>query len=55
MAALCQHLCPVWLETKQPRIYQDFKHHLTSKHEKCTEGIKVLRGICSLKRLSEII
>ena len=55
MAALCQHLCPVWLKTKQPRIYQDFKLYCTSKHEKCTEGIKGLRGIYSLNRLSEII
>ena len=35
------------------RIYQDFKHHFTSKHEKRPKGIKGLEGVYSLKRLSE--
>ncbi len=35
------------------QIYQTFKHHFTSKHEKRPKGIKGLNGVYSLKRLSE--
>ena len=35
------------------RIYQAFKHHFTSKHEKRPKGIQGLDGVYSLKRLSE--
>ncbi len=35
------------------RIYQAFKHHFTSKHEKRPKSIKGLNGVYSLKRLSE--
>ena len=37
------------------RIYQDFKHHFTSKHEKRPKGIKGLAGVYSLKQLTENI
>ena len=37
------------------RIYQEFKDHLSSKHEKKPKVIQVLEGIYSLKRLSESI
>ena len=37
------------------RIYQQFKHYFTSKHEKCPKAIKGLEGVYSLKRLSEAI
>jgi len=37
------------------RVYQDFKHHFTSRHEKRPKGIKGLEGVYSLKRLAENI
>ena len=37
------------------RIYQQFKGHFTSKHEKRPKVIHGLEGIFSLKRLSEAI
>ena len=35
------------------RIYQQFRHYFSSKHEKHPKTIKGLDGIYSLKRLSE--
>ena len=35
------------------RIYQEFKHYFSSKHEKLPKTIKGLDGVYSLKRLSE--
>jgi len=37
------------------RIYQDFKGHFSSKHEKKPKIIHGLEGVYSLKRLSEEI
>ena len=37
------------------RIYQEFKDHFSSKHEKKPKVIQGLEGIYSLKRLSEAI
>jgi len=37
------------------RVYQQFKHHFSSKHEKRPKTIKGLDGVYSLKRLSEAI
>ena len=37
------------------RMYQEFKHHFTSKREKRPKVIKGLAGVYSLKRLSEKI
>jgi len=37
------------------RVYQQFKHHFSSKHEKRPKGIRGLDGVYSLKRLSEAI
>jgi REP element-mobilizing transposase RayT len=37
------------------RIYQEFKHHFTSKKEKRPKPIRGLEGVYSLKRLSEPI
>lgn len=37
------------------RIYQQFKDHFSSKHEKRPKGIAGLAGVYSLKRLSEAI
>jgi len=37
------------------RVYQQFKHYFTSKHEKRPKAIKGLEGVYSLKRLSESI
>lgn len=35
------------------RIYQEFKHHFTSKHEKIPKTIKGLDGVYSLVGLSD--
>jgi len=35
------------------RIYQEFKHYSSSKHEKIPKTIKGLDGVYSLKRLSD--
>jgi putative transposase len=37
------------------RLYEGFKHHFMSKHEKRPKGIKGLEGVYSPKRLSENI
>ena len=37
------------------KIYQHFKHHFSSKHEKRPKRITGLSGLYSLKRLSEAI
>ena len=37
------------------QVYQQFRHHFTSKHEKRPKGIRGLDGIFSLKRLSEAV
>ena len=37
------------------RVYQGFKGHFSSKHEKLPKPVKGLNGIYSLKRLSESI
>ena len=37
------------------RIYQDFKHYFSSRHEKHPKTIKGLEGVYSLKRLSESV
>ena len=36
------------------RVYQPFKHHFLSKHEKRPKLVKGLSGVYSLKRLSEV-
>ncbi len=37
------------------RVYQGFKDHFSSKHEKCPRLVQGLDGVYSLKRLSEAI
>jgi len=43
----------IWSKDYVNRIYQEFKHIFTSKHEKLPKRIKGLDGIYSLKRLSD--